>query len=623
MNFNKNNLDEFKTQLYETGDKGKFVHLHLHSDFSLKDGLGKPTQYAKMAIELKMPAIAITDHGSIGSHPSFFMFCRSANIKPIVGIEAYLNNRRLELDEFEKKSDELKQKLKSLKSILKHKKISRKYATVNLDVIKQALNKLDLTVDDIEGMDIGEVKEKLTEYSNKTKQEYDSHESERDQLKSNQHIVLLAKNETGRKNITKIVSDAAINGFYYKPRTSFDFIKENKEGVIVSSACMSGIISHHLRHDDPEEGYKNAFEVAKQYKEAFGDDFYIEIMLFDMVGQIDLNKKLIDIAKKLNIKLTVTNDVHYPVPKGAKAQEISLMLGSKDDGGHQVTMKDKRRLAAMKEVLDAIGDDKTKENVRRVYNRFMELDRFVEFKPNDNRDKMSITVDELIDIIEGKTKFKRIWSFSTTELYFKDRHQMIDMYFENAHYEYFEPEDFVQALDNTVELANSVNLWDWDTKEKLPKIEFDGNQSNYDKMVEMVREGFVRKATDDWYDNDSVHAKRVKYELSVIRKLDLTDYFLIVADYIKYAKQHNILVGAGRGSASGSLVCYLLDITNLDPIPFNLLFERFLSMSRSIAIYDLQIADYKIEENCQPVDFKPNAKLRQWFENDRIIKLDE
>lgn len=539
------NLEDLKQKLYETGEKKDFVHLHLHSDFSLKDGIGKPTQYAKKAIEIGMPAVAITDHGSIGAHPSFFMYCRSNNLKPIVGVEAYMQDRRKDVKLLEEKISQIESEIKALKSCLKYKKARKASIESNLSIFQNVLKKPDITVEEILDMDYNEVKEFAEDRLTDMQQLSESMSKEREKLKYNQHILLLAKTETGRRHITKIVSNAAREGFYYKPRTSFDFIEEHKEGIIVSTACLAGPLNSAIRNiEDEEEAIKIGVEVALKYKKAFGDDFYIEIMAIDIERQKRSNKILIEIGKRAGVKWIVTNDVHYLDLTGATAQEISLMLGSKDEGGDQVTMRDKNRMSAISEILNTIGEDKTPSHIRSVYNDFIELDRFEEFRPDPNiKSKYSITLDEISDIVIGKKNFKKVWEFSTKDFWFKDRHQLIDTYIEQEHYKYIQPEDFVTGLNNTLEIAAKIDIWDWDSKEKLPKIDM-GGKSSYDYIVEMAREGWLKKATDDW---DEKYVKRIKYELSVIRRTEMADYFAIVADYIKWAKQHGVVVGAGRG----------------------------------------------------------------------------
>jgi len=549
--------EELRQRLYNTGEKKDFVHLHLHSDFSLKDGIGKPNQYAKKAIALGMPALAITDHGSIGAHPSFFMFCKSNGIKPIVGVEAYLQDRRYEYKDVEEQLSDIDKKIKLLKQALKHKKLNKQFVNKYIEYYRKMLDMSDAEFEDIDALDFSEVKECVNNTLLKFQQIQKDVVNERDSLRKNQHIVLLAKNEQGRKNITKIVSDAARNGFYYKPRTSFDFVAENHHGIIAMSACLGGIINNvMLQYDNEAEAEAAGLEVAKQYKDVFGDDFFIEIMIIDIDRQRQANTLLVKIAKKLGIKLVITNDVHYLDKDGARAQEISLMLGSKDEVGQQVTMRDKKRQAAIKEILETIGNDNSAAHIKRVYNDYIELDRFAEFKPTKQKNKLSITLDEISDIVSGKVKFKRIWEFSTKDFWFKDRHEMVDVYIDQGHYEYLDSEIFVEALNNTIKVANMIDEWEWDTKEKLPKIELEEGKSSYDYMVEMVRDGWQRKAEDSWYEENNVYAKRVKYELSVIRRIDLADYFVIVADYIKFAKNHNILVGAGRG-------CFLPEVNKV------------------------------------------------------------
>ncbi|MDO8640075.1 MAG: PHP domain-containing protein [Nitrosarchaeum sp.] len=549
--FSANDVTDIETlrqSLYQTGEKKDFIHLHLHSDFSLKDGIGKPTQYAKKAIEIGMSALGITDHGSIGAHPSFFIYCRSNNLKPIVGVEMYLQDRRLEVKEFDVHIKQFDEKIKVLKHACKHKKATHRNATDHISYYNSVLKLPNLTVDELIAMDYTEVKEQFEEEYTRLQVEQDKLTEDRDSLKRNRHIVLLAKNERGRKNITKIVSNAAREGFYYKPRTSFTYMKDNKEGIIVSSACLLGPINNAILKDEDDVAAKaRGMVVAKQYQEAFGEDFYIEIMVIDIDKQRRVNKILLEIAKELSIKFIVTNDVHYVDQKGAKAQEISLMLGSKDDGGQQVTMKDKRKLNAMKEILTAIGENVDSTHVRKVYNDFMSLDRFVEFRQTNDTTKMTITLDEIVAIVSGEKKFKRVWEFSTKDFWFKDRHQMIDAYIDQGHYKYISVDDFKTALDNTLEVAKKVDSWNWDSKEKLPKITNDDGLSSYDYMVAMTRDGWRRKAEDSWYEPDSIYAKRVKYELSVVRRTEMADYFVIVADYIKHAKNNGCVCGAGRG----------------------------------------------------------------------------
>lgn len=617
-------LNELRESLYKTGDKKDFIHLHLHSDFSLKDGIGKPNEYAKKALEIGMPALAITDHGSIGSHPSFFIFCRSINVKPIIGVEMYLQDRRSEVKELEEKKDKIDVKIKMLKQALKHRRPNKEFITKHIEYYRKMLELPTANLDDILALDYSEIKETINQ-ALKTFQEYETELStEREKLRRNQHVVLLAKNEVGRKNITKIVSDAARNGFYYKPRTSTEFLIENKEGIIVMSACLAGIINNvMMRHENLDEAKAAGLEVAKKYKEIFGDDFAIEIMVIDIDKQRVVNKLLLEIAKELNIRFVVTNDVHYLNLEGAKAQEISLMLGSKDEGGDQVTMKDKKRRLAIKEMLQVIGDDKSVSTVRRVYNDFISLERFIEYKPTNEKSKIEITLDNIIDIVTGKAKFKHVWEFSTKDFWFKDRHQMIDTYIDQGHHEYISPEDFVTALNNTLEIAKKVDTWDWDSKEKLPKIDTgDENISSFEYLTSMTREGWTRKAESHWYDENSSYLKRVKYELSVIRRTEMADYFIIVADYIKFAKNNGVTCGPARGSAAGSLVCFLLDITNVDPLKHELLFERFLSMSRSTAIFDFSIPDFSSESIKDIKIDDSNIDYNSWFQN-RLVKMEE
>ena len=617
--------EELRQKLYATGPEKDFVHLHLHSDFSLKDAVGKPDQYIKKASSLGMRAIAITDHGNIGCHPGFFQVCKSYGIKPIPGCEIYGQDRRADVAALDARVKEYDEPIKSVKALLKVKKITQRVFDGHKVEILRALGVEDIDLETLESMDVHEVRQKFAALLDQLVEEKELIAAERNSLKKNYHLILLPKNEQGRRNITRIVTDANRNGFYYKPRTSFDFFSKYCTDMIVTSACLAGPINKVLfkNLDDQEKAIEAAKEEILKYRAVLGDNFFVEIQMIDLEQQRVMNPMLIEAAKRAGCahQIIVTNDAHYVNDGGGKAREVSMMLGSKDETGEQLTMRDKRRFRCIREIMDALGtEDKDLERAQRIYNDFIDLERFKEFKPAPDV-KAPIMFNEIKQILLGETKLKKIWEFSTKDLWFKNRHQIIDAYIEFGYYKIVSPEDLVVALDNTLRVADQVTEWEWDSKEKLPKIELNDGETAYDKLVTMVREGWDRKAYDSWYEDDSEYIKRVKYELGVIRKLDLADYFIIVSDYIRWAKNNEVLVGAGRGSAAGSLVCFLLDITNLDPIEHDLIFERFLSLSRSIAIYDLGVKDFAAGDS--DVDFQPTPELEEWFKNGRIIKMEE
>ena len=416
--------------------KDTFTHLHLHTEYSLLDGVGKIDDYLKRAKELGMKSIAITDHGNMFGAIEMYKKAIKNGIKPIIGIEAYLA-------EF--------------------------------------------------GMDKKEGR--------------------------NFHLILLAKNEKGYKNLMKISSEAYINGFYYKPRTDKEFLKNHSEGIICLSACMQGEISRRIIDKEPFENIENA---VNSYIEIFGkDDFYIEVQGNGIEGQRELNKKLSEIAEKFSLKLVATNDTHYV-----------------NKGDH--------------------------------------------------------TLQDIMICIQTGAKFsdEKRMRIETDELYLKSREEMIESL----------GEEYTEAVDNTALVSSKCNL----------SIDFGSFKFPYYKLPKCVKntEEFLRKLVyvgiEERYPNGLTEKilERVEYELSVINKMGYAEYFVVVCDFIHYAKENGIPIGPGRGSAAGSIVAYALKITDLDPIKYNLIFERFLNPER-ISMPDIDI-DICQERRQELIDYVTN-----------------
>lgn len=322
--------------------------------------------------------------------------------------------------------------------------------------------------------------------------------------KSYNHLILLAKNFEGYKNLRTLTTLGHTEGFYYRPRIDLELIKKYGNGLICTSACAGGIVASHLINGD----YKKAKEVAKIFKEIFEDDFYLEIQDHNMEVEKPVLHSMPKLAKELGIKLVATNDCHYIEPDHAIAHNILLLLG------------------------DKIGSDY-----------------------NDLR-------------------------YGTDQVYFKSADEMIQLF-----------KNYDGAIENTLEIDSKINLNLDFTEYHFPQfpIPDDSPVKTTDEYFELLaRRGFEERIIDITKEVED----RFKFEIDAIKAMGFSGYLLIVQDFINTAKKKNIPVGPGRGSVAGSLVAYALGITNINPLEFNLLFERFLNPARkSMPDIDVDFAD--------------------------------
>ena len=327
------------------------------------------------------------------------------------------------------------------------------------------------------------------------------------------HLILLAKNNNGYKNLLKIVSKAYTQGYYYKPRIDFEVLKEYKEDLIGLSACLNGEINQRILEND----IKKAYSTAEKYLNLFGkENFYLEVQYHGLKEQKKVNEVLLQIHKDLGIELVCTNDVHYV---------------EKNDAFYQ-------------DVLSCIQTGSLLED--------------------ENRMKMPVD-----------------------EFYLKDAQTMEEIF-----------KDFPRAFENTQKISAmcNVNLEFHNPHlpyfTKLPK-----DTTNLEYLKILVKEGLIKK----YKTLDEKIIKRAKKEIDVINNMGYVDYFLIVWDFVKYAKDNKIAVGPGRGSAAGSIVSYALDITQIDPLKYDLLFERFLNPER-VSMPDIDI-DFCYENRDKVVEY--------------------
>jgi DNA polymerase-3 subunit alpha len=326
----------------------------------------------------------------------------------------------------------------------------------------------------------------------------------RKRTKHYNHLILLAKNNTGYKNLSKLSTLGHTEGFYYKPRIDLELLRKYNEGLICSSACAGGVVSVHLRNDD----YQKAKETAITYQEIFGDDFYLEIQDHNMEVEKPILEGMPKLSKELGIKLVATNDCHYIEKDHSIPHNILLLLA-----------------------------DKTGQDYRNL-------------------------------------------RYGTDQVYFKSQEEMIKIF-----------KGYKGAIENTLEIESKVNL----------NLEFEGHHF----PVFPIPKDSPAKTPDDYFEllaNEGLHKRfdkitpeireRFEFEIATIRDMGFAGYFLIVQDFINSSKKINIPVGPGRGSVAGSLVAYTLGITNINPLEYNLLFERFLNPERrSMPDIDIDFAD--------------------------------
>ena len=411
-----------------------FVHLHIHSEFSLLDGANRIKDLPVRAKELGMNAIALTDHGVMYGVIDFYKACKKEGIKPIIGCEVYVAPR----SRFDKEPN-----------------IDNKY----------------------------------------------------------NHLILLAKNNEGYKNLSKLVSIGFVDGYYYKPRIDLEVLEKYHEGLICLSGCLAGSLNQALLNGNNEK----AEEIALWHKKVFGEDYYIEVQNNGLQEQVLANQKLIQLARKLDIPLAATNDAHYLKREDAYNHEVLLCIQT----GKRMSDSDRMR-------------------------------------------------------------------FETDELYVKSPEEMSE-YFSN----------FPDAIENTVKIAEKCNVEFEFGHTILPNYDVPPEfETHYDYFKKLCDDGIKNRYGDN---PPKEILERAEYELSIIKKMGYVDYFLIVWDFIHYAKTHDIPVGPGRGSGAGSIIAYAIEITDIDPIKYGLLFERFLNPER-ISMPDFDV-DFCYEHRQDVIDY--------------------
>ncbi len=443
----------------------EYFHLHNHTHYSLQDGACTVEDLINATKKYDMKAVALTDHGVLYGVPEFYRLAKKNNIKPIIGMEAYITLEGSRTD---------KQKVET----------------------------------------VG------------------------DKKKPYRHLILLAKNKIGYQNLMKLSSLGFLEGFYYRPRIDLELLKQYSEGIICSSACIGGIISPFLIHNQ----YDKAIQVSKTFKEIFGDDFYLELQDHSTTQDKIIIEQLPKLANELNIKLVATNDCHYINHEDAIFHNILVNLS-----------------------------DKT-----------------------------------------GEVDYTKL-RYGTDQIYFKSQDEMISLF-----------KKFKDAIDATSEIADKIDL-NLDKKkfyfpvfpipeespaktlEEYLELKARENLSKVYQFITMEHPDGTSRSSREHIGKEI--EERFNYELDVIKRMGFAGYFLIVTDFIEAAKSMNVPVGPGRGSVAGSLIAYVLGITKVDPLQYNLLFERFLNPARkSMPDIDIDFADDQREKVIEYVRKKYGEK---------------
>jgi DNA polymerase-3 subunit alpha len=337
----------------------------------------------------------------------------------------------------------------------------------------------------------------------------------------NYHLLLLAKNLEGYKNLIKLTSSAHLEGYYYKPRIDWEILKKYSRGLIASTACLAGEIPRLILADKIEKAKKR----IKEYNDLFGQgNFYLEIQNHpDLEGQEEVNKKIIELGRELNIPLIATNDIHYLNSADYDVQDVLLCLQTKKKKGDQNRM-------------EMHGGD----------------------------------------------------------YYYKSAKEMAEAF-----------KNIPEALENTLKIAEMCELEIKLGEIQLPSFHVPAGYDDNGYLKKICKDGLDKRYGKNYENIDAEIRERIDYELEVIKDMGFSSYFLIVADFVNWAKNKGIVVGPGRGSAAGSLICYLTGITNLDPLKYDLLFERFLNPDRiSMPDIDMDFADIRRAEVIQYVEEK-------------------
>jgi DNA polymerase-3 subunit alpha len=432
-----------------------YAGLHVHTHYSLFDGIATPQEYVDRAVEIGMPAIAITDHGSLSGHREMYRAAKTAGIKPILGIEGYITKDRFDHEDKKDKNDPL-----------------------------------DLNYN---------------------------------------HLIILAKNAKGLENLNKLNELAWTEGFFKKPRMDWEILAKYKEGLVITSGCLSGYLAKAIEADN--------LAAAKMHlqwaQETFGDDYYIEVMPHNPP---EVNKTILALADEFGLKPIVTPDCHHSDPSQREIQELKLILNS--------------------------YSNKTVKDV--TYEKSAKYDNLM----------------DRLDYLYGADRQMTFRDFEIHLLSDEEMHRAMEA----------QGIDRQDMYDNTIEIVNKIE--DYGIQDHLDLLPVQYKNPN-EELYSLAMDGLRDKGLDTNPD----YIARLDEEMEVIKSKNFGPYFLVVRSMIAWAKKEDIMVGPGRGSAAGSLLCYALGITDIDPIQHGLLFFRFINPERNdFPDIDTDIQDSRREE---------------------------
>ncbi len=421
-----------------------FVHLHLHTDYSLLDGACEIGELTAEAARRGMPAVAVTDHGNLFAAANFFHKAGTHGVKPIIGCEVYVAP--------------------------------------------------------------------------------DNHKNRGSDAERSNHLILLAENEEGYRNLIQLVSTGFLDGFYYKPRVDHDLLQQHSKGLIALSACLRGEVADALVSEKYDLAKTNAYRL----RDIFGKgNFFLEVQDQGMEIETRINRDLVQLSRETGIPLVATNDCHYLTRSDAHAQEVLMCIQTGK------TMSDSQRM-----------------------------------------------------------------KFPTDQFYFKTAEEMAEVF-----------RELPDAVSRTVTIADRCNVKIQRVTNPFPEFKVPEGFTADSYFEKVVREGFLtraptleRQVSENRLRHPlSVYESRLTSEIEMIKKMRFAGYFLIVWDFIHYARAQGVPVGPGRGSAAGSLVSYALHITDVDPLQYDLLFERFLNPER-VSLPDIDI-DFCMRRRGEVIDY--------------------
>ncbi len=501
--------------MLDSGEKGPFVHLHCHSDYSLLDGCARVDRYMKRCVELGMPALALTDHGNLFGAMNFYKAAKKAGIKPLIGCEIYL--------------------------VADHKQAERP---------KRDRNRSD---------DINDVPE-------------DELGPDRFPQHQIHHKTIIAKDFEGYQNLVKLVSDAHVNGMYYRPRTDFEKLAQYSKGLIGLSGCINGVATQHLIYNN----YAKAREVTATFIDIFGkENYFIELQDHGMPVQQRIIPELLKLAKEFDLTVVCANDVHYVYKDDWEPHDALLCIQTGKmvrDSDRMVYPNHEFYLKSRAEMLERFRE------VPEAVDNTLRVAELVDLKIPFGEDHYPVfEQDETVIVPAAPDSLDEAAFEHILNIYVREKNRVLA---QNGK-EPIELRDEERAAFRRNGLyflrLSKAGLrerygvdYDAEIREILAQADpLQDTHRNLQPPPTEGHKGFTRRLVEQF-----------NFELAIIVGTGFIDYFLITWDFIDWARRQGIPVGPGRGSGAGCVIAYVLKITDIEPLRFGLLFERMLNLER-------------------------------------------